>query len=141
MIKLIYIVIIFLIALSNTYAEQINPFKSDGCSLFPDGNLTNKNAWCECCVQHDIAYWQGGSVEQKQAADIALRNCVIEKTGNNVLAEMMYQGVKFGGHPIYPNWYRWGYGWSYGRGFKPLSQQEQRQVDKQLKLIDPSCPG
>ena len=141
MIKLIYILLISLIALSNTYAEQIDPFKSDGCSLFPDGNLVNKDAWCECCVQHDIAYWQGGSEDQRQAADIALRNCVLAKTGNKVLAEMMYQGVKFGGHPIYPNWYRWGYGWPYGRGFESLSQEEQHQVDRQLKLIDPSCPG
>ena len=141
MIKLIYILLISLIALSNTYAEQIDPFKSDGCSLFPDGNLVNKDAWCECCVQHDIAYWQGGSEDQRQAADIALRNCVLAKTGNKVLAEMMYQGVKFGGHPIYPNWYRWGYGWPYGRGFESLSQEEQRQVDRQLNVIDPSCPG
>ena len=141
MTKLIYISLVSLIVLSSAYGEQIDPFKSDGCSLFPDGNLMNKDAWCECCVQHDIAYWQGGSEEQKEAADIALKNCVLVKTGNKVLAEMMYQGVKFGGHPIYPNWYRWGYGWSYGRGFEPLSEEEQRRVERQLKLIDPSCPG
>jgi hypothetical protein len=125
---------------SSICAEEIKPFKSDGCSLFPDGHLLDTDAWCECCVQHDIAYWQGGSEAQKEAADLALKNCVLRNTGNAFLAEAMYQGVKYGGHPIFPNWYRWGYGWSYGRGFGSLSENELRQVNIQLKFIDASCP-
>lgn len=124
----------------SAWAENIKPFKSDGCSLFPDGHLLARDAWCNCCVEHDIAYWQGGTEAQKEQADIALRDCVLQTTGNELLAEGMYRGVKYGGHPVFPNWYRWGYGWPYGRGFKALDTNEQHQVSTQLRFIDHSCP-
>lgn len=121
-------------------AETLKPFKTDGCSLFPDGSFAKSDAWCECCIQHDIAYWQGGTLEQKQQADLELKKCVMRLTGNTVLAETMYQGVKYGGHPIFPNWYRWGYGWDYGRGFSALTSDEVKQVNMQLKFVDATCP-
>jgi hypothetical protein len=54
------------------------------------------------------------------------------RTGDADLAETMYLGVRVGGHPAFPTWYRWGYGWPYGRGYEPLSKREKRQVEKQL---------
>ena len=139
MVRLLCMFFVLLLS-SHIGAETLKPFKSDGCSLFPDGSLFERDAWCECCVQHDIAYWQGGSLEQKQEADSELKACVIAATDNELLAETMYQGVKYGGHPIFPNWYRWGYGWPYGRGFAPLNEEEVKQVNMQLKFIDMSCP-
>ena len=108
------------------------PFTSDGCSLFPDGTLTDRNKWCDCCQEHDLTYWQGGSADERQQADLTLRDCVQERTGNPALAETMYLGVRAGGHPAFPTWYRWGYGWPYGRGYQPLSEAERLQVQEQI---------
>ncbi|AMV73752.1 hypothetical protein [Desulfuromonas sp. DDH964] len=108
------------------------PFTSDGCSLFPDGTFTERDKWCDCCQDHDLAYWQGGSADDRDRADATLRDCVLARTNDPQLAETMYLGARVGGHPAFPTWYRWGYGWSYGRGYQPLSDPEKRQVQRGL---------
>lgn len=114
-------------------AEPLADFRSDGCSLFPDGTLLRQDLWCECCIAHDIAYWQGGTRKQKQRADRVLRDCVAAKTGSDLLAETMYYGVTVGGSPVFPTWYRWGYGWRYGRGFRALERYEKQRVAEKLQ--------
>jgi hypothetical protein len=114
-------------------AESLQDFRSDGCSQFPDGTWTQQDLWCSCCITHDIAYWQGGSRKQKKQADQALRKCVLEKTGNQLLADTMYYGVTLGGSPIFPTWYRWGYGWYYGRGYQSLYAYEKQLVREKLQ--------
>jgi len=113
-------------------ASDLRPFASDGCSLFPDGTIKDRTKWCACCLSHDIAYWQGGTKKERKKADEALRDCVLERTNDKGLAETMYLGVRTGGHPAFPAWYRWGYGWSYGRGHKPLSDAEKQRVLERL---------
>ena len=81
-------------------------FTTDGCSAWPDGD------WVRCCVEHDFAYWCGGSAEQRQAADAEFRECLIG-AGHDTLATWMYYGVRFGGHPWWPFPWRWGYGWDW----------------------------
>ena len=110
----------------------LSDFSSDGCSLFPDRSLINADDWCDCCFEHDIAYWKGGTEEERLAADIALRECILEKTGNTELAELMYEGVRFGGSPYFYNWYRWGYGWSYERKYQALTPEEQAMAEEKL---------
>ncbi len=114
-------------------AEHIDDFSSDGCSHFPDGDFQDKNLWCGCCIEHDIAYWQGGDRQTKKTADQKLRQCVADITGNALLADAMYYGVTVGGSPVFPIWYRWGYGWSYGRGFRQLSTYERQQAKEKLQ--------
>ncbi len=114
--------------------NTLKDFTSDGCSLFPDRSLINNKDWCDCCLEHDIAYWQGGTKEQRLEADLRLRDCVLTKTGDSILAEAMYQGVRFGGSPYFYTWYRWGYGWSYERKYQALTIEEQRLVSD--KLVD-----
>jgi hypothetical protein len=58
---------------------------------------------------------------------------VQKRTKSKALATMMYEGVRGGGHPAFPTWYRWGYGWEYGRGYEPLTENEQLQVREKLK--------
>lgn len=94
--------------------------------------MINSDDWCDCCLEHDIAYWQGGTKEQRLRADGELRDCVLKKTGNQTLAEAMYQGVRFGGSPYFYNWYRWGYGWSYKRKYQELTPEEQALVNEKL---------
>ena len=79
------------------------PFITDGCSIWPDG------AWVECCVEHDIPYWCGGSREQRLEADRKLRECVADASGRS-LGWTMYLGVRAGGHPSLPFYWRWGFG-------------------------------
>ncbi len=113
-------------------SKGLVPFTSDGCSLFPDGTLADRDKWCDCCQTHDLAYWQGGSADDRVRADEDLRSCVQARTGDADLAQTIYLGVRVGGHPVYPTWYRWGYGWPYGRGYEPLTKSEKRQVEEQL---------
>lgn len=110
----------------------LEPFTSDGCSLFPDRSRITRADWCDCCFEHDIAYWKGGTEDERDAADEALRECVEMRTGNQGLADSMFFGVQAGGSPHFFTWYRWGYGWSYGRGYAPLTEAEQSQADELL---------
>jgi len=113
-------------------AIEISDFSSDGCSMFPDQSLINSDDWCRCCFEHDIAYWKGGTEEERLTADLSLRQCVLKSTGDEALAEMMYQGVRVGGSPYFYNWYRWGYGWNYERKYRPLTDEEQAMADQKL---------
>jgi hypothetical protein len=116
-------------------------FASDGCTLFPDGTLKNRDKWCDCCQTHDLAYWQGGSDDEREQADVILRRCVLARTGDQHLAETIYLGARAGGHPAFPTWYRWGYGWPYGRGYQPLSGEERVQVKERLAVYTQRHPA
>jgi hypothetical protein len=113
-------------------ADELADFTTDGCSLFPDGSPVERNLWCDCCVAHDVAYWRGGTEAQRKEADEALRACVEQRT-NKPFAELVYAGVRAGGMPVFPTWYRWGYGWKYGRGYTPLSEAEAVAVETRLQ--------
>jgi hypothetical protein len=121
-------------------ASDLRDFSSDGCSLFPDGTIAERSKWCDCCFEHDIAYWQGGTEQERKAADEALRDCVRERTGDQKLAETMYLGVRAGGHPVFPTWYRWGYGWDYGRGYRPLTDDEWARTQEKLSAYRAAHP-
>ena len=58
---------------------------------------------------------------------------MLDRTHNKALAVLMYDGVRTGGHPAFPTWYRWAYGWSYGRGYQALTEEEQQQAKKKLE--------
>jgi len=81
-------------------------FKSDGCSLFPDG------AYRDCCVEHDLAYFNGGSWKMRWRADKKLFKCVAAKKGfeHKILAPLMWTGVRIGGVHFLPAPFRWGFG-------------------------------
>ena len=129
---LIMICAVALLACGTACAEDLHDFTSDGCSLFPDGNVKDRALWCDCCLVHDIAYWQGGTKKDRKHADEILRECVLQATGSKALADMMYNGVRAGGHPAFHTWYRWGYGWKFGKAYAPLTKQEMQQVRKKL---------
>jgi len=112
-------------------ATELQPFTSDGCSRFPDGTLQRSDLWRSCCEAHDLAYWRGGTREERAAADAELQRCVAA-TGENEIAGIMLIGVRLGGSPWWPTPYRWGYGWPWLRGYQPLSSKELQQVAQQL---------
>jgi hypothetical protein len=112
-------------------ADDIKPFTTDGCSLFPDGTTSNNVKWMQCCLRHDYAYWKGGTEKDRQQADDELKSCVAE-LGENHISSIMHLGVRLGGEPYFPTWYRWGYGWPYLRGYQALNEQERHQVKQRL---------
>jgi len=93
--------------------EQAPPstFTTDGCTLWPDGT------WQACCVAHDMVYWCGGSSADRRGADDQLRRCMAERGGGALEDTIRYWGVRVGGHPWFPTYWRWGYGWPWPRGY------------------------
>jgi len=115
--------------------DGISLFATDGCSAFPDGTLEQKSLWAHCCITHDISYWKGGTYEERLAADQLLEQCVA-RAGEPEIAQLMLAGVRVGGSPYFPTSYRWGYGWSYPRGYKALSEDENEQVQHSLQSLE-----
>src|SRR5262249_39701794 len=106
---------------------DLRAFTSDGCSLFPGGTPSHRQLWCSCCVAHDRMYWAGGTSSERAAADHQLQRCVAD-VGEPAIADLMLAGVRVGGSPYWPTSFRWGYGWPYLRGYKPLSEDESQAV-------------
>lgn len=117
----------FITLFSQLNASELTPFKSDGCSLFPDGTAKQKDLWMNCCLTHDLAYWKGGSFQDKEIADENLKQCV-SLVGEPTIAQIMLTGVRVGGSPYIPSPFRWGYGWSFGRGYKALNEDEKQRI-------------
>ncbi|MDO6561889.1 hypothetical protein Q4488_00695 [Amphritea sp. 1_MG-2023] len=116
--------------------EELKPFTSDGCSSFPNGTRAQNSLWLSCCEQHDLAYWQGGTYQQRLEADNELKACVAG-VGEPEIAALMLAGVRVGGSPFWPTEFRWGYGWPYLKPYGELSAAEQAQVKK---LLPPRQP-
>jgi hypothetical protein len=92
------------------------PFKSDGCSggmskawLTVFGELP---PWEGACIEHDRAYWNGGTWRDRRAADIRLRDSVV-KGGWPIMGWLMYFAVRIGGSRYWPTPWRWNYGEKY----------------------------
>lgn len=122
--------------------NSLRPFTSDGCSRFFDGSLASRwTSWRHCCVIHDLAYWKGGTRQERVAADTNLHQCV-QATGATKTADLMWAGVAAFGSPRLPFTWRWGYGWLRPRSYKALNAPElaqtqywQAQIPKDFKAI------
>jgi len=108
-------------------AGDLQPFKTDGCSSFPDGTAQDNELWLPCCIAHDYAYWKGGTYRDRMDADNELKRCVAD-VGEPEIALLMLAGVRIGGTPFLPTRFRWGYGWPHMRGYKALTEEELDQV-------------
>ncbi len=112
-----------------TFAGDLKPFTSDGCSAFPDGTLEHNKLWLKCCTEHDYAYWKGGTSLERQESDLALKQCV-SKIGEKEIALIMLAGVRIGGSPYLPTQFRWGYGWPYPKHYRALTEAELEEVSE-----------
>jgi len=91
-------------------------FTTDGCSMSPDGD------WSDCCVDHDIAYWCGGSRDDRREADRRLASCVVARGHSHGFGECVRLAVRAGGVPWKPFPWRWAYGWEGLRGYEHTPQ-------------------
>ena len=126
--------------------DTLQPFSTDGCSLFPDRAPIGRADWCHCCIVHDLAYWRGGTSEARLDADEELKACIHKASGSKALANVMFAGVRVGGGPHLPTPYRWGYGWPFGRPYKLLSLEEEVRaatLEREYRTKNPllSCPS
>ena len=99
------------LARRGSHGAPPHAFTTDGCSLWPDSR------WVECCVVHDMAYWCGGSAEDRARADRGLAACVSAHSSCG-MGSLMGLGVRPGGVPWMPVPWRWGYGWDYPAGYR-----------------------
>ena len=128
------LLIMVVISSASNVAEEIKPFTTDGCSSFPDGTMKQQTLWLNCCIKHDLAYWQGGTYDERLEADKALERCVAN-VGEGNLSKVMMAGVRVGGSPYFPTSFRWGYGWSFPRGYQALTVEEKQEVKKKLNQL------
>lgn len=113
--------------------QPTKPFVSDGCSGFMSV-LWRIFAgipppWEGHCLEHDMAYWQGGEKHLRLEADAKLMRAVADQ-GHPYWAVIIFLGVRVGGpwwlpfpslRRINGRWkfafdgVRWGYGYPYPR--------------------------
>lgn len=92
----------------------LRSFYFDGCTAFPD-RLPGHTLY-EACLNHDIAYWLGGTEDERSAANAAFKQAVTTSgPAGRLLAPIMYAAVQYGGN----NWFsrtvigsNWGFGWN-----------------------------
>lgn len=96
-------------------------FSTDGCSggmsRIWRKMLKRIPPWEWCCVEHDLAYWRGGFYRDRLVEDRKLYRCV-KNSGHPVWAYLMYGAVRFGGSPLWPFRWRWGYGWPWAARYE-----------------------
>lgn len=113
----------------------VNPFMSDGCTGFPEGTLKAPKLWGECCFEHDLHYWSGGTETARDKADLFLRDCVKEK-GHPMIAELMYFGVRFGKNSTRKiKGKEWGNAWEMP-GYSKLTSAQILEIKGELPKID-----
>ncbi|CAE78911.1 putative helicase [Bdellovibrio bacteriovorus HD100] len=115
--------------------NTLKDFTSDGCSMSPDGFAWSVNAYLDCCVAHDVAYWAGGAREDRLRADEELKQCITVKA-NKYTADAYFRGVRVGGSAKLQTPFRWGYGWVEDRGYKPLDMEERSEVADKILSVD-----
>ncbi len=88
-------------------------FHFDGCTLFFDRFLGS--SFKEACLNHDIAYWYGGTGQERLMVDVVFRGDIAE-TGlsGKVLSPVMYLGVRLFGDSFIAKLFNanWGFGYN-----------------------------
>lgn len=86
------------------------PFQSDGCSLWLD--TYQGVSIYPACFLHDLKYWAGypGEEVERLVADAELMIQVARLLKETRMAEIMFHGVRIGGHEIFKQSFSWGFG-------------------------------
>ena len=86
------------------------PFASDGCTGWFD-EWRGVSLYTPCFL-HDLKYWAGrpGESVERLVADAELMIDVARALGSTEMAEVMFRGVRIGGHEGFRASFSWGFG-------------------------------
>ena len=132
---ILFILLLSLFGVFEASANELQKFETDYCTMFQDGTPSNPNAWKQCCFDHDLRFWFGGSEVQRDLADTRLKSCV-EKTGHSFIARAMYYSVRAGRYSPVKNKYQWGWGWKPFEGYKSLTSEQKKLVKTKIQAMD-----
>lgn len=120
-------------------ASELKNFRTDYCTGFSEGTFKKPNLWKECCFEHDLRYWFGGTKVQQNFSDIQLKSCVSVKAGS-FYSNLMYYAVRAGHYSPIKHKTHWGWGWKsvneYYFGLNPDHKKMIRTEIKNLNLSD-----
>jgi len=117
--------------------NTLKNFETDYCTMFLDGPTDQPGLWKNCCLEHDLRYWFGGTQIDMDKSDLKLKSCVNKIAGEN-WANLIYYGVRAGHHSPVKNKYQWSWGWVKKRQNKPLTSEESTYVISELKKVNRS---
>lgn len=88
----------------------IRPFSSDGCTGWV--NECNGISIYPACFLHDLKYWAGyrGEEVERLIADAEMMMDVARLLNSTKMAEVMFHGVRVGGHECFRASFSWGFG-------------------------------
>lgn len=115
--------------------QTLREFRTDYCTLFPEGTQENPDLWAHCCFAHDLRYWFGGSMKNRDEADLHLRACVAE-VARKEIADLIYDSVKAGHLSPIKHKFSWGWGWRPVITNRPLTRAEKKIVHERLWEMD-----
>jgi hypothetical protein len=110
-----------------SHAFELKSFKTDYCTGFREGTFKKPNLWKECCFEHDLRYWFGGTKKQENFADTQLKNCVYVEAGP-FYSNLMYYAVRAGHYSPIKHSTHWGWGWSDKRKYYQSLNSEQKKI-------------
>jgi hypothetical protein len=116
----------------NIHAFTLNEFKTDYCTMYKEGPANDPEAWKDCCLEHDMYYWAGGTIKERKVADLRLKECV-EDLGYPLEAKLIYSGVLLGHLSPIKSKYPWNNGWKGKRQYLSLTTSERQQVEMMIK--------
>jgi hypothetical protein len=93
-------------------AQPPEEFAYDGCTFFVDSLMLSD--FRGPCLRHDIAYWHGGTKEERREADKILREEMIQSgLCGKIVAYPAYFAVRLFGDTFITKSVNanWGYGW------------------------------
>lgn len=114
---------------------KLNQFETDGCTMFVDGPPKGPGLWRNCCIEHDLRYWFGGSKDDMAVTDLRLKSC-INKVAGASWANLIYKGVRIGHYSPIKNKRKWSWGWTEKRENKELTIEEIFTVKSELKILN-----
>lgn len=124
------VLLLLLITSTSLYSnDELKIFKTDLCTMFPEGTIRKPGLWKDCCIYHDLKYWIGGTKSEQYKSDITLRECVRENS-NWFYASLMFRGIRIGHYSPVKSKYQWGWGWSSDGWFGVLTKEQKLKAKR-----------
>ncbi|WP_413289861.1 hypothetical protein [Bdellovibrio sp. HCB337] len=132
---LLCLALTFTASLSGAQTHSLQPFETDNCTFFMSGPTSQPGLWKHCCFEHDLRYWFGGALSERDISDGFLKQCVQDVAGP-YWATLIYRAVMRGHNSPIQHRLHWGWGWTPERSNRSLSSDEKALVRQELFLLN-----